>query len=363
MAFAASSMLGGRPIEVEVKADARTFDTISRFLPETVKRLPVWAALTTRGLHLRASAATGYREIQLPLTSPVLLEVEAGNVNRQLLQFTPGRDAFALLPNTELVRVRTLTRDRMTFQAKAVTPRQSSSAIREYAIKESRGAIESRRSLSAEQRRVLDEVLWDLADNPLQFESVSMSTGTGQMVYKHPTQAIEVTYSVDTAKKILFLYHFAAPLPPRQTIFISYSHQDIDWVQLLRKYLGVVEREGLISFWDDSSIQPGELWEDSFRGALDAAVAVVLLVSQNYLTSKFITTYELPRLLSDRKREGKKVFWIPIRPSTVFESNREITVFQALTDDPNVSLEELTEPQRNRQLVQVARRIRGALSS
>jgi hypothetical protein len=90
-------------------------------------------------------------------------------------------------------------------------------------------------------------------------------------------------------------------------------------------------------------------------------MAVVLLVSQDFLVSKFITTYELPRLLSDAQQEGKKIFWIPVSPSTVFESNNEITVFQSLMENPNISLEELPEPQQKRLLVQVAQRLRGAL--
>ena len=86
----------------------------------------------------------------------------------------------------------------------------------------------------------------------------------------------------------------------------------------------------------------------------------MLLVSQDFLASKFITTYELPRLLSDAKREGKKIFWIPLSPSTVFASHREITDFQALTDDPKISLEELPMSQRKRALVQVYEKLRGA---
>ena len=232
----------------------------------------------------------------------------------------------------------------------------------EYSVKETKGATTSKRALSAEQLKALDEIIWSLADDPLQFEPLSRTSSSGQLVYKHPASNIEVTYSVDVAKKVVYFYLFSAPLRPRQTIFISYSREDVEWLKLLRKFLGVLEREGVISFWDDSAIKPGERWEESIRQALDAACAAVLLVSQDFLASEFITRYELPRLLSDAEREGKKIFWIPISPSTVFESNREITVFEALTDDPNITLEELPEPQRKRQLVQVAQRLRGALN-
>jgi hypothetical protein len=126
----------------------------------------------------------------------------------------------------------------------------------------------------------------------------------------------------------------------------------------VRKFLGVLEQEGVITFWDDSAIKPGEPWEESIRKALDTACAALLLVSQDFLTSKFITTYELPRLLSDAKREGKKIFWIPLSTSTV---TREITDFESLIDDPDTPLEDLSESQRKKVLVQAYQRLRGAM--
>jgi TIR domain len=228
----------------------------------------------------------------------------------------------------------------------------------EYAVKETKFAVGSRRKLSAEQVKTLDEMIWNLADNPQQFEPLSRRTSTGQLSYKHPVLGIEVVYSVDVDKKVVYFFLFSAPLPPRQTIFISYSREDVEWLRLVRKFLGVLEQEGVITFWDDSAIKPGEPWEESIRKALDTACAALLLVSQDFLTSKFITTYELPRLLSDAKREGKKIFWIPLSSSTV---SREITAFESLIDDPDTPLEDLSEPQRKKVLVQAYQRLRGAM--
>jgi hypothetical protein len=56
----------------------------------------------------------------------------------------------------------------------------------------------------------------------------------------------------------------------------------------------------------------------------------VPLVSREFLTSKFIINYELPRVLADAKREGKKIFRIPVTPSTIFEANEELTVLESL---------------------------------
>jgi hypothetical protein len=87
----------------------------------------------------------------------------------------------------------------------------------------------------------------------------------------------------------------------------------------------------------------------------------VLLVSQDFLASPFITKYELPRLLADARRGGKKIFWVPISPSTVFDSNEEIAGFESLVENPRVSLIELSEAEKLRTLVEVSRRLRDAL--
>ena len=232
-----------------------------------------------------------------------------------------------------------------------------------YAVKQTRVAVSSRGKLPPEQVKALDDIVWRMADDPQFFEPLSIRTRTGQWLYKDPTSAVELVYSVDAKKKVVYFYHFSAPLPPRQTIFISYSREDAHWLELLRKFLGVLEKEGVIKFWDDSSIKAGDPWEESIRKALDNACAAVLLVSQDFLTSRFITTYELPRLLSAAALQGKKIFWIQVSPSTVFESNKEITAFEALADDPAISLEELPEPQRKRLLVRVCGRLREAMES
>ena len=231
----------------------------------------------------------------------------------------------------------------------------------EYAVKETKLAVASRGRLSPAQLKEVDEIVWQLADNPHRFEYSSTKTPTGQLLHRSPTSSVEVVYRVDAEKKIVFFFHFSAPLPPRHTIFISYSHEDEKWLRLLRKFLSWLEADGVIKLWDDSKIQPGERWEESISTALDSACAAVLLVSQDFLVSKFITTYELPRLLSAAAQQGKKIFWIPLRPSTVFESHKEITVFQSLTDDPDVTLAQLSKTKREKLLVKLSERLRGAL--
>ena len=102
-----------------------------------------------------------------------------------------------------------------------------------------------------------------------------------------------------------------------------------------------MEQQGTIKFWDDDQLEAGELWEDQIKEALDSAAAGVLLVSQDFLASKFINEKELPKLLDAAQDKGKKIFWIHLSPSTVFDTHEEITRYQSLLKNPLVSLEEL----------------------
>jgi hypothetical protein len=129
----------------------------------------------------------------------------------------------------------------------------------------------------------------------------------------------------------------------------------------LRGFLTVLEQQGTIKFWDDNQLETGELWEKQIKEALESAAAGILLVSQKFLTSKFINEKELPKLLDAAQDQGKKIFWIHLSPSTVFDSHEEITRYQSLLKNPQISLEELDEPAQKKALVQISKSLREAV--
>src|SRR5215471_9882865 len=49
-------------------------------------------------------------------------------------------------------------------------------------------------------------------------------------------------------------------------------------------------------------------------------------------------TWSLPQLLYAAMQEGKRIYWLHLSPSTVFETHPEITTFQSILDDPRKSL-------------------------
>ncbi|MBS1808719.1 MAG: toll/interleukin-1 receptor domain-containing protein [Acidobacteria bacterium] len=96
-----------------------------------------------------------------------------------------------------------------------------------------------------------------------------------------------------------------------ETIFISYSHKDEDWKDRLVTQLQVLALEGHLETWDDRRIGAGEDWYSAITQAMEKGGLAVFLVSANSLTSEFIRTEEIPRLLALRDA-GKLRRLIPL---------------------------------------------------
>jgi hypothetical protein len=103
----------------------------------------------------------------------------------------------------------------------------------------------------------------------------------------------------------------AAPQPIR--VFVSYSHRDAEYVketadQSLLGYLRpTLERDGF-AFWWDENLVAGTYWNDEIAKEMKAADIALVLVSQNFLNSKYCTEVEVEALLAARKASGLVVF-------------------------------------------------------
>ncbi len=97
-------------------------------------------------------------------------------------------------------------------------------------------------------------------------------------------------------------------------VFISYSHKDEKWKDLVVSQLGVLQNDRQLDVWDDRRIAAGNDWEPEIEAALKQASAAVLLISANFLNSRFILGKEVPLLLQRRASEGLPV--IPVIIST-----------------------------------------------
>jgi HEAT repeat protein/serine/threonine protein kinase len=100
----------------------------------------------------------------------------------------------------------------------------------------------------------------------------------------------------------------------KPTVFISYSHRDEDWKDQLVTQLAVLEIEDILNVWDDREIEAGTDWKQNILDAIQSARVALLLVSADFLTSKFIRGTEIPLLLERAGECGLTIFPVIIRP-------------------------------------------------
>lgn len=74
----------------------------------------------------------------------------------------------------------------------------------------------------------------------------------------------------------------------RTKVFVSYSHNDRDWLRHFLLHIAVLQRRGLVDAWSDTRIAAGADWEKAIDEALLAAKVAVLLVSPAFLASEYI---------------------------------------------------------------------------
>lgn len=114
-------------------------------------------------------------------------------------------------------------------------------------------------------------------------------------------------------------------------IFISYSHADEKWLDILKKHLKVLERfSDSVEYWVDTKLRGGDKWRQEITAAISRANVAILLVSTDYLASDFIVNDELPPILRKAEEDGTRVLPLIVSPCA-FELS-EISDFQAINN-------------------------------
>ena len=145
----------------------------------------------------------------------------------------------------------------------------------------------------------------------------------------------------------------------RHRVFLSYSKEDLDWLDLLRTRLYPYVRNSDVTVWDDTQLQPGTRWEDQIREALRTTKVAVLLVTPNFLASDFIVNEELGHFLHAQETEGLVIIWIAVSAGAYDQVG--LSAIQA-ANNPERPLDTMKEAERNQVLDLICRQILRAVS-
>jgi hypothetical protein len=220
----------------------------------------------------------------------------------------------------------------------------------------------SRKELPPEAQSALFDVLDALTDNPDAFPGRvrAISRDGSIRLYSHPSPPLQITYEVDTSRRVLYLQHFVLPkVQITKPVFISYSHKDAKWLEKLKQFLRPLEDRELIRVWDDTEIRPGSDWLGEISKALESARVAVFLVTQNFLDSPFIREKELEVLLAAAQNRGCLIFWIAVSSSTFEDS--PLAKFQGAIP-PNRPLDLMSDAEQSKWLTDIYRKMKAAVS-
>ena len=129
----------------------------------------------------------------------------------------------------------------------------------------------------------------------------------------------------------------------RENVFISYSHRDEEWLDAFSRMLRPAVQANIIDVWSDKRIASGGAWRTSIEAALKSARSALLLVTDSFLESDFITQHELPKILSAAASGGLAIHWVPI--SSTLHELTPLADIQA-SWDPSRPLNSLDESAR-----------------
>lgn len=101
----------------------------------------------------------------------------------------------------------------------------------------------------------------------------------------------------------------------RVTLFISYAHEDEPWRRDLEKHLSALRGEGLVDDWHDRRIAAGTEWDREIHESLDTANIILLLISPDFMASRYIREVEVTRAMQHHEMSTARVIPVLVRPT------------------------------------------------
>lgn len=138
----------------------------------------------------------------------------------------------------------------------------------------------------------------------------------------------------------------------RNKVFISYSHQDTEWLKRVRGHLDMINYEVAdSSIWDDTKIRPGKRWENEIKTALSETKVAVFLITSNFLSSEYINENEIPYFL-EAEKEGQTVILQLIAEPSAFKLRTQLAAIQTV-NNPDLPLSKMEKAEQEEFLVKL----------
>lgn len=104
------------------------------------------------------------------------------------------------------------------------------------------------------------------------------------------------------------------PEPVASTVFISYSHRDEQWKTRLHGHLSRVIAAPYISAWHDQNSD--SLYYPQMLQALESCQIAIVLMSAHFLSSEYLLTQHMPKLLSLQQQGQVQLYPLILKPCT-----------------------------------------------
>ena len=140
------------------------------------------------------------------------------------------------------------------------------------------------------------------------------------------------------------------------SVFISYAHEDQQYLAGLLKHLNALIRQNIISKWYDGDILPGTEWRNQIMQHVQTDQIILLLISADFMASDFCYSFEMEEAIRRHDAGQARVIPIPLRPT-----DWQGTPFAKLQMLPTAAKAVSTWPDRDAAFIDVVKGIRKAI--
>lgn len=147
---------------------------------------------------------------------------------------------------------------------------------------------------------------------------------------------------------------FQNEMGKKNTVFISYSKNNVSWLNRFQVSFKAMEKFAGIKIWDDTSILAGKDRREEIAAVLKNTKIAIFLVTPDFLTSKFMLESELNYFMDIFNKQDIPVIWI-----AVIHSLYELTPLKNIQciNNPEYPLASQTSSEQDESIYEICKKI------